>query len=292
MKKTKGLGQGLNAFFENEEHTALVTDEQTEREEDGIKIYTVALTDIEPNKNQPRKTFEKEALEELTSSIIEHGIITPIIIRRMPSGRYEIIAGERRWRAARMAGLREIPVIIKEMDNCKAAEIALIENLQREDLNIIEEALGYKSLMDEYKFTQEQVSKSVGKPRPSIANALRILNLPKDVLEMLKDAQISAGHAKILVSLGEQASKVAQQIVQKDLSVRQTEKLAKTFIAGAKFSRSKQTKMIFIQELERQLSEALKRKVFIQHGNKKGKLEIEYYGNEDLENLINCIKNI
>ncbi len=292
MKKPKGLGQGLNAFFENDEYTALIKEDKTKIEDSGLKISSLLITEIEPNKNQPRKTFDKESLEELSSSIMEHGIITPLIVRKTAEQRYEIIAGERRWRAARMAGLREIPVIIKEMDNCKAAEIALIENLQRQDLNIIEEALGYKSLMDEYDFTQEQVSKSVGKSRPSIANALRLLNLPKDVIDLIKNGRLSQGHAKIIASLGEQASKIALQIIQKDLSVRQTEKLVKALISGVNTAKEKHPKIIYIQQLERELSEKLKRKVIISHGNKKGRLEIEYYGTDDLEDLIYSIKNI
>ena len=216
-KKTGGLGKGLGAIFiENDT-------------EDRNATVTLKISEIEPNRSQPRKDFDEKALTELAESIKEHGLIQPILVRPLIGGGYQIVAGERRYRACRMAGLTEVPVTIRELTDEETMELALIENLQRENLNPLEEALGYKSLMEEYSFSQEQVAKAVGKSRSAVANTLRLLNLPEDVTELVKEGKLSAGHARALLAFDDEALmiKTAKSVVDEDLSVRQVEKLAK-----------------------------------------------------------------
>ena len=216
-KKLGGLGKGLNAIF---------IENDSENNNSGV---TLKISEIEPNRSQPRKEFDEKALSELAESISEHGLLQPLLVRPLTLGGYEIVAGERRYRACRMAGLTEVPVIIRELSESETMELALIENLQREDLTPLEEAMGYEVLMNEHGFTQDEVSKSVGKSRPAIANALRLLKLPEGVKELLKENKISAGHARALLSLENEENmlELAELIVAKDLSVRQTEKLCK-----------------------------------------------------------------
>ncbi len=216
-KKLGGLGKGLNAIF-------IENDSETEG-----GTVTLKISEIEPNRTQPRKEFDEQALSELAESISQHGLLQPLLVRPLTLGGYQIVAGERRYRASRMAGLTEVPVIIKELTDTETMEIALIENLQREDLSPVEEALGYKALIDEHGFSQEEVAKSVGKSRPAVANALRLLKLPDNIMEYLKDGKISAGHARALLTLEDEElmTELADEIVAKDLSVRQVEKICK-----------------------------------------------------------------
>ena len=284
MAKKGGLGKGLDAlFFDNS------VEEQGSTGTVKLKIF-----DIEPNKNQPRKHFDEEALSELSSSIAEHGILQPIVVRPIAETGYQIVAGERRWRAARLAGLTEVPVIIKELSDKQVMELALIENLQREDLNPIEEAEGYKALMDTHELTQETVAKRVGKSRSAVANSMRLLNLPESVREMARDGRISAGHARTLLAFEdiEMAKQVAQEIVEKGLSVRDVERLAQkkpTTESVAKIKRRDS----FYDEVELALSSELGRKIKVNKGRGKGTVEIEFYGKDDLKELANLIcKNL
>ena len=225
MVKKKGLGKGLGA---------LLTDEKSSIDSDSIR--EIKIMDIEPNKTQPRKSFDEEKLEELADSIRQNGIITPILVQEAPNGYYSIIAGERRWRAAKKAGLKEIPAIVKKLDDQKLYEISLIENLQREDLNPVEEALGYKKLMDDYQLTQEDVALKLSKSRSGVANSLRLLNLPKDVLKLLEKGAISVGHAKVLLSLPDDKAKLklCNMVIEKSLSVRELENEVKKYLKPEK----------------------------------------------------------
>ncbi len=275
--KRSGLGKGLDAIF--------IENDIEEQE----NIKTVRISKIEPNRNQPRKDFDDEALEELATSIAKHGVLQPLLVRPIEDGGYQIIAGERRWRASKMAGITEIPVIIKEMTDSQVMEVALIENLQREDLSPVEEAKGYKQLMDSYGFTQEEISKSVGKSRPSITNSLRLLNLPEKVLKMIEKDEISAGHARTLLSLKDEdeIKKIAEMIKDQGLSVRQTEAIVKKLAEENKKKKiKKKERLVFFDEVEANLREYLGRKVKIKgSGKKKGVLQIEFYGEEDLSDL-------
>ena len=282
MARAKGgLGKGLEALF---------VDNNTS----DIPTTSLKLTEIEPNKEQPRKDFDDTALAELADSIREHGMLQPLLVRPMVNGRYQIVAGERRWRASRMVGLAEVPVVIREMTDTEAMELALIENLQRKDLNIIEEALGYKTLMETYGFTQEKVAQRVGKSRPVIANALRLLSLPPKVEKMVRDGQISAGHARALLPLKAAAQeKAAKAVAEGGLSVRQTEALAKKLLSETdKSPSSKAAKagVDYTAEAEKELSSRLSRGCRIVTGRKKGKIELEYYGLDDLNDLIDALR--
>ncbi|MGN0459992.1 MAG: ParB/RepB/Spo0J family partition protein, partial [Ruminococcus sp.] len=224
MAKKGGLGKGLSAIFmENES-------------EDQNSTVTLKISEIEPNKDQPRTDFDDKALSELAESIALHGVLQPLLVRPLVYGGYQIVAGERRYRASRMAGLTEVPVVIRELDDKETMELALIENLQRENLTPIEEAKGYKTLMDTYGFTQEQVSSSVGKSRSAVANSLRLLNLPEEIIDLLSQGKITGGHARALLSLesAEEMLKISREIIDKDLSVRQTEKLTQKAKKGDK----------------------------------------------------------
>lgn len=277
-KKASGLGKGLGALMlEN-------------NVDDMVSTSTLNINEIIPNKEQPRKTFDQTALEELADSIRQHGVLQPLLVRPLPNGAYQLVAGERRWRASRLAGLKEVPVIIKELTDTEAMEIAIIENLQREDLNPIEEAEGLQTLIDKCGFTQEEVATSVGKSRPAITNALRLLKLPEDVREMTKKGEISAGHARALLSFDNQAlmQEVAAKIVSDKLTVRDVEKLAKR-PKTAETKKAPRRRDSIYDEVELSLTEALGRKVKVYNGRSKGTLEIEFYSADDLKNIANII---
>ncbi len=274
MAKKSGLGKGLDALF---------FDNSSDERKDGV--MTVRLSEIEPNKGQPRKTFDENALAELADSIREHGIIQPLLVRKLDKGGYQLVAGERRWRASRMIGLDEVPVVVKELSDTEVMEIALIENLQREDLNPIEEAAGYKELMATYGLTQDQVAKRVGKSRSAIANSLRILNLPKAVQNYVLNGQLSMGHAKALLSYGSEEEMVskAKEAVAKGLSVRALEKEATKKEKDVPPTPAKQKKRDhYFEEMEIALNEEMARKVEIQATGEAGFLKIAFYNKEDL----------
>ncbi len=280
-KKLGGLGKGLNAIFI-----------ENDNEENGGAVK-LKISEIEPNRSQPRKDFDEAALNELADSISKHGLLQPILVRPLPLGGYEIVAGERRYRASRMAGLTEVPVIIRELSESETMELALIENLQREDLSPLEEALGYEALMNEHGFTQEEVAQSVGKSRPAVANALRLLKLPESIMAYVREEKISAGHARALLSLPneEMMQEVSKQIIKNDLSVRQTEKLCKKLTAEQKPRKESDAdkKPNFYKEVELTLSEALGRKISVSKskGKQGGVLQIEFYSDEELTELSN-----
>lgn len=280
-KKLGGLGKGLNAIF-------IENDSETEG-----GTVTLKISEIEPNRTQPRKEFDEQALSELAESISQHGLLQPLLVRPLTLGGYQIVAGERRYRASRMAGLTEVPVIIKELTDTETMEIALIENLQREDLSPVEEALGYKALIDEHGFSQEEVAKSVGKSRPAVANALRLLKLPDNIMEYLKDGKISAGHARSLLTLEneELMTELADEIVAKDLSVRQVEKICKKKPKIQKEEKPEK-KPSFYSMVELALSESLGRKISVSKskGKQGGVLQIEFYSDEELTELSNKLK--
>lgn len=280
-KKLGGLGKGLNAIFiENDS-------------EDNSGSVTLKISEIEPNRSQPRKEFEEKALSELAESISKHGLLQPLLVRPLPLGGYQIVAGERRYRACRMAGITEVPVIIRELGDTETMEIALIENLQREDLTPIEEALGYQVLIDEHGFSQEEVAQSVGKSRPAIANSLRLLKLPQSILDLVSDGKISAGHARALLTLEEEKlmQELAEEIIKKDLSVRQVEKICKQKPKPEKEEVSEK-KPSFYSMVELALNESLGRKIKVSKnkGKQGGILQIEFYSDEELTELSNKLK--
>ena len=285
-RKTElGLGRGLNALLGD-----------PELQPQGEGSVSLPISQVEPGLNQPRKRFEPEALADLTESIRTHGIIQPLTVRRMSSGYYQIIAGERRWRAAKAAGLAEVPAIIIEADDRKVMEIGLIENLQREDLNPAEEARGYQVLMEEYGLTQEQVAQRMGKSRPAITNTLRLLALPGDLMQLVEEGKLSAGHARALLgaptaSLQRQAAK---KVIDGQLSVRQTEALVKALQKEKKVKEtpSGEDISLYLGELEKDLSGQMGRKVKINHKGKKGRIELEYYNADDLEALLALLKSL
>ena len=276
--KKSGLGKGLGALMrENDTEKMVSTD-------------TLPLNEIIPNKDQPRKTFDETALAELAESIKQHGVLQPLLVRPLPGGGYQLVAGERRWRASRMAGVREVPVVVKELSDTETMEIAIIENLQREDLNPIEEAEGLQALVDKCGLTQEEVAASVGKSRPAIANSLRLLKLPQEVRDMTREGKISAGHARALLSLDNDAMiyEAAQNIISNKLTVRDVERLAKIRDKSASVSQKRAARRdSFYDEVELTLSEVLGRKVKVYNGRGKGTLEIEFYSQEDLKNIAN-----
>ena len=265
-----------------------IFDDNSFDEDEGIT--TLKLTDIEPNKSQPRKNFDIEALNTLADSIRQNGIIQPLLVRSMPDGTYQIVAGERRWRAAKMAGLNEVPVFIKELSDIQAQQIALIENLQRENLNPIEEANGYKELMDRFGMTQEDVARVVGKARSSIANSLRLLSLPPIIAEMVSNNELSAGHCKVLLGVKNNKDMVdlAHRAAGKDVSVREMERMVKSLDKTEKPEKKKET---FYVEAEISLSKALETNVSIIPGKKKSTIQIEFYNDEDLTDIINRLAN-
>ena len=246
---------------------------------------------VEPNPNQPRQDFDEEELEALAQSIREHGVVQPLTVRELPNGYYQIIAGERRWRASRLANLSEIPAVIIEADDKKAMELALIENLQRQDLNPVEEALGYRTLMDDYGLTQEETARRVGKSRPAVANALRLLNLCPEVLNTVRRGALSAGHARAVLTLKtpRQQQEAAQKICALDLSVRQAELLCKNMDKPPKEEKEQPLQVNYVAECERSLSRALGRGVKIVNGKRKGRFELEFYGQDDLQQLLDAL---
>lgn len=279
----KGLGTGLGALLGGD----LLTEAEG-------KPLTLPIAKVEPKSDQPRKHFDEVALQELSESIRQHGMIQPITVRKLPSGYYQIIAGERRWRAARMAGLDEVPVTVIEADDRLAAELALVENLQRTDLNPIEEARGYQALIQEYGLTQEETAQSVGKSRPAIANALRLLMLPEEVLEMLERNELSAGHARALLAIPDDDVKIeaARMIVLKGLSVRQTEALAVSLGKKRGLQEKKPAGIDYLALAAKQLESSLGRKVKMTEGKHGGKIEIDYYDADDREALMEALRSI
>ena len=284
-KFESGLGRGLNALLGD-----------PEIQTSGEGSVSLPISQVEPGLNQPRKRFDPESLEELRQSIEQHGVIQPLTVRRLSTGYYQIIAGERRWRAAKAAGLTDIPAVIIEADDRKVMEIGLIENLQREDLNPAEEARGFKVLLEEYGLTQEQLAQRMGKSRPAVANTLRLLALPDEVMAMLEEGILSAGHARAILPLPSPEAQFAcaKKVIEGQLSVRQTEALVKALSRQPKEKPKKDQPDIalYLGELEKDLSGTLGRKVKIAHKGKKGKIELEYYGDEDLEILLSALKSM
>lgn len=278
----RGLGRGLQALLPN----------VAEPDEDSEKIIELSVKEIRVNKNQPRHFFNEEKLNELALSIKEHGVVQPIIVRRLDDGKYELVAGERRWRASQIIGLKKIPAIVKQLSAKETSEIALIENIQREDLNPIEEAAAYKALMEEYGLTQEVLSQRVGKSRPFIANTVRLLSLPENVRNLVSQGSISAGHARALIALPgkKEQEELAQKVAQRGLSVRQTEKTIRDMLADKNKEKSKiKAKDPNINELEERLTRRFSTKVRIAGGSRSGKIEIEYYGDEELQRLLETL---
>jgi ParB family transcriptional regulator, chromosome partitioning protein len=277
MKKS-GLGKGLGALIR-----------ENEQDITSVAVTELKITELEANQNQPRRFFEDQALQDLSGSIKEHGVVQPIIVRKLGDN-YQIVAGERRWRAARLAGLKTVPVVVKDYSNVQVMEIALIENLQRQDLNSIEEALAYKSLIEEHDMTQEEISEKIGKSRSAIANTLRLLNLPEEIRNMVVHGKISAGHARALLAVGDKKKQmeIAQKIIDQQLNVRDIEKLV---LQKDKTKEKKEnTKDVEIVELEEQLKKTFATKVSIVHKKNKGKIEIEYYSNDDLERILELLQ--
>ena len=284
MAVKKGLGRGMGALMVD-----------VPEEASGNSPYQLLpIHRVEPNPNQPRRDFDEEELQALADSIATHGVVQPLTVRQLPSGYYQIIAGERRWRAARMAELKEIPAVIIEADDKKTMELALIENLQRQDLNPVEEALGYRSLMDDYGLTQEDTAKRVGKSRPAVANALRLLSLCPEVLELVRSGKLSAGHARAVLSLkSEKAQKeAANKIVNLGLSVRQAELLCKNLGKEPVPEKEPTLAVNYVAECEKYLSKHLGRGVKIVNGKRKGRFELEFYGQEDLQVLLDALMKI
>ena len=281
-KEKKGLGIGLDALFGVDEN------EETE-------LQILPITKVEPRQDQPREIFNEQSMQELADSIAQYGLIQPITARRLDSGYYQIIAGERRWRAARLAGLTEVPVRVIEADDRRTAELALVENLQREDLNPIEEARGFRALIDEYGLTQEEAAKSVGRSRPAVANAMRLLSLCPAVLEMVEKQQLSAGHARALVPILDDKlqTAAAKEVVEKGLSVRQTEQLAARLLKEPKQPKPEEGIQVdYAAEVANRLSLSLGRKVKLIDGKKIGRIEIEFYGADDREALIEALEKL
>ena len=278
MASNKGLGKGLGALLGDFSEEPMETSAYR-----SLPIYKV-----EPNPDQPRRDFDEEELQALADSIAVHGVIQPLTVRELPSGYYQIIAGERRWRAARLANLSEVPVVVMEADDKKAMELALIENLQRQDLNPVEEALGYQALIEEYGLTQEEAAGRVGKSRPAVTNSLRLLSLCPDVLEKLKRGELTAGHARAILTLKteKKQQEAAQKIIALALSVRQAETLCKNMNKEPEPKKEQVFAVDYVAECEKSLSKHLGRGVKIINGKRKGKFELEFYGQEDLQTLL------
>ena len=280
MAKKGGLGKGLDAIFHD-----------NARADDGGAVE-LNINELEPNRGQPRKEFSEEAMRELADSIAQHGVLQPLLVRPLLSGGYQIVAGERRWRASRMAGLATVPALIRELTDSEVMQIALIENLQREDLKPLEEAQGYQALMEEFGFTQDEISKSVGKSRPAVTNALRLLNLPEAVRSMLARGDLSAGHARTLLSFKDEAAMLAaaKRVVAEGLSVRELEKMAKKANAEKPEAVRSTRRIRYYDEAELALRDTLNRVVHVGGTKKKGVLSIEFYGEDDLKNLLDELK--
>ena len=284
MASQKGLGKGLGALLGDFTEEPAV--------QSGLK--TLPLHKIEPNPDQPRQDFDPEELEELAESIRTHGIIQPLTVREMPNGYYQIIAGERRWRASRLAELAEVPVVVVEADDKKAMELALIENLQRTDLNPVEEAMGYDALIREYGMTQEEAAARVGKSRPAVANALRLLGLSQPVLDKLREGLLTAGHARAVLQLKNEKKQLeaAQKIIALGLSVRQAELLCKNMTREPEKKPPVTLEVDYVAECEKNLSKHLGRGVKIVNGKRKGHFELEFYGQEDLQVLLDALMKL
>ena len=286
----KGLGKGLDALFGDAKADDVLSPGVSESV-DG-KIINLKIIDVEPNKDQPRTDFDDEALEELADSIRQHGVITPIVVKKANNGFYTIVAGERRWRASKKAGLKEIPAVVRERTELQTQEIALIENLQRQDLNPVEEAFGYKRLMEEFSLSQEEVSQKLGKSRSSVANSVRILSLPKEVIDFVRGGEISFGHAKVILSVkdSQMQKKIANEVVSKGLSVRATEEIAKEKPKKVIKEKKKDlNKELAFVDAEKKMTEALGTKVKIASKGKKGLVQIEYYSSDELERIIKIL---
>ena len=284
MASNKGLGKGLGALL----------GDFSEEPANESAYRLLPIYKVEPNPDQPRHDFDEEELQALSESISVHGVIQPLTVREMPNGYYQIIAGERRWRAARMANISDVPVIVVEADDKKAMELALIENLQRQDLNPVEEALGYQSLIEEYGLTQEEAASRVGKSRPAVANALRLLGLCPEVLELLKSGAISAGHARAVLTLKteKQQAEAAKKIIALSLSVRQAETLCKNMGKPPAPKKEPVFEVNYVAECEKNLSKHLGRGVKIVNGKRKGRFELEFYGEEDLQKLLDALMKL
>ena len=279
-EKKGGLGKGLDAIFSENDM------------EDSNTAVAIRIDELEPNRAQPRKSFDDESIAELADSISRHGVLQPLLVRPLIGGGYQIVAGERRWRAARMAGVKEVPAVVRDLSESEVMQLALIENLQREDLNPLEEAGGYQALIEEYGFTQEDVARTVGRSRPAVANALRLLALPEDLRELVSEGVLSAGHARTLLAFPDEESmrRAAKLAVEQELSVRQLEKLAQ----GAKEQLEEQEekreppkrRIPYFDEVELALNEHLGRRVAVKGNKKKGTLQIEFYGEDDLAELL------
>lgn len=285
MASQKGLGRGLGALLGDFDQDAA--------EDSAYKL--LPLHRVEPNPDQPRQDFDEEELAALAESIRVHGVLQPLTVREAGGGYYQIIAGERRWRASRMAGLTDVPAIVIEADDRKAKELALIENLQRQDLNSVEEALGYQSLMNEFGLTQEEAAQRVGKSRPAVANALRLLTLDEKVLDMLRAGELTAGHAKAILMLKSEKKQLeaAQKIANLGLSVRQAELLCKNMSKEQPEKKEPATFQVdYVRECEKSLSKHLGRGVRIVNGKRKGRFELEFYGQDDLQTLLDALMKI
>ena len=294
-KKKNGLGKGLGALF-TEPTEDIVAEIDKIGSPSGEEIKTIPLVDIEPNKNQPRKTFDDEKLAALSSSIEEHGVVSPLLVTPTVNGTYRIVAGERRWRASKLAGLTEVPCIVRDFEEQKVMELALVENLQREDLNPIEEAEGYRRLMNTFALTQEEISKRVGKSRSAVANSLRLNNLSDKLKKLVSDGKLTQGHARAILPLEKEADRMAmaERVIKEDLNVRQVENAVSAFLnsKGKKPDKKSVDKNLenYFKNLADELSSKLETKVSIKYGKKRGKIEIEYYNTADLENILKKIK--
>ncbi len=275
--KIGGLGKGLDMLLSENSL------------EDGVRTVTLPIEEIVPNRDQPRKQFDDEALADLSASIAQHGVLQPLLVRPMPDGSYQLVAGERRWRASRMAGLTEVPVVVRDMNEQEAAELALIENLQREDLNPLEEAIGYQTLMDTYGMTQEQTAQVVNKSRPAVANALRLLQLPRAVADLVAAGELSAGHARTVLAFEDEDARIAaaEAAVAKGLSVRELERMAKSAKREPKEPKMPARRDSFYDEVALALRESLGRQVKVAVGAKGGTLQIEFFDEDDLRALAN-----
>ena len=284
MASQKGLGKGLGALLGD------FSDEPQEKS----AYQSLPIYKVEPNPDQPRKEFDPEELENLAESIRVHGLIQPLTVREMPTGYYQIIAGERRWRAARLAKLSEVPVVVIDADDRKAMELALIENLQRQDLNPVEEALGYKTLMEDYGLTQEEAAARVGKSRPAVTNALRLLGLNPEVLELVRTGSLTAGHARAIAGLKSEKKQLeaAKKVIALSLSVRQTETLCKNMEKEPAPKKEEVFAVDYVAECEKSLSKHLGRGVKIVNGKRKGRFELEFYGQEDLQKLLDALMKL
>lgn len=286
----KGLGKGLDALLGSNKADDIVAPKVTAKP--GEYVESIKIVDIEPNPEQPRSDFDEESLEELAMSIKEHGVITPIIVKKADNGFYQIVAGERRWRASKKAGLKKIPAIVKEFGEMQTQEVALIENLQRKDLNPVEEALGYRKLMDDFSLTQEEISQKMGKSRSSVANSLRLLTLSEEVISYVRKGELSFGHAKVILSLGSktQQKEIAQKVVKEGLSVRATEELVNKKPPKPKKEKKADLNVrLAFKEIEKSVSSSLGTNVKISSKGDKGTIQIEYYSSEQLERIIKIL---